>query len=89
VQYNIQMYYVYLLQSKTLDTHYVGYTSDLKARFESHNAGKNVSTKAGKPWKLVYYEAYQTEIQAMRREKNLKRRGNAYQSLKQRIASSA
>lgn len=47
-------------------------TTDLKRRFEEHNAGQNVSTKAYTPWQLVFYEAYNNEQDATRRERYLK-----------------
>jgi putative endonuclease len=37
---------------------YIGYTSNLKARFQQHNDGENVSTKSRRPFKLIYYESY-------------------------------
>ncbi len=65
------MYYVYVLQSEKDGRFYLGYSSDLKARLRSHNAGYNKSTKYSK-WRLVYYEAYQSESYARGREASLK-----------------
>ena len=39
-------------------------------------------------WRLVYYEAYQSEGNARRRERRLKDHGNAVRQLKQRIKDS-
>ncbi len=66
------MYYVYVLQSKTNNDIYIGYTTDLKNRFELHNSKKVKSTMAYIPWKLVYYEAYKGNLDATKREKILK-----------------
>ena len=66
------MYYVYVLKSEVDSNTYIGYSSDLKARFESHNKGKNKSTKHRAPFKLIYYEAYKNETDARRREQELK-----------------
>ena len=66
------MFYVYFLQSTITDRNYVGLTSDLKRRMREHNAGQNLSTKAYKPWELVFYEAYNNREDAVRREKYLK-----------------
>lgn len=37
-----------------------------------HNKGLNQSTKAFRPWELIYYEAHRKELDARRREKYLK-----------------
>ena len=65
-------YYIYVLKSIKEDEIYVGYTIDLKKRFEEHNRGHNISTKAYKPWILIHYEAFLSEKDATRREKYLK-----------------
>ncbi|PIR96394.1 MAG: excinuclease ABC subunit C [Candidatus Doudnabacteria bacterium CG10_big_fil_rev_8_21_14_0_10_42_18] len=66
------MYYVYLLKSLKNKSWYIGYTTDLKARFTRHNKGLNKSTKAKAPWKLIYYEAYLNQTDAKGRERFLK-----------------
>jgi len=68
-----KFYYVYLLESINHDQeHYIGYTDDLKKRIKEHNAGLNWSTKAYKPWRLIYYEACLNKEDAKRRERYLK-----------------
>ena len=62
------MFYTYLLESETDKSWYIGYSSDLKKRFESHNKGKNTATKNKKPWKIIYYEAYVEVSDAKNRE---------------------
>lgn len=66
------MYYVYILQSTVTGKLYKGSTEDLKERFNNHNRGKVSSTKKGKPWKLIYYEAFMNKTDALREEKFLK-----------------
>jgi len=66
------MFYVYVLESKKSDQLYVGYTHDLLKRVKEHNQGVNFSTKPGRPWKCIYYEACINEDDAKRREKYLK-----------------
>ena len=66
------MYYTYVLQSVVDKQFYVGYTKDLKLRFERHNRGYISSTKDRRPLKLIYYEACLTQQDALRREKYLK-----------------
>lgn len=51
---------------------YTGLTDNLKLRFDQHNKGLVESTKDGKPFKLIYYEACLDQDDATRREKYLK-----------------
>ena len=50
------------------DVMYVGFTSNLKRRFEEHNSGSEFSTKPYLPFDLIHYEAYKNEKDAKRRE---------------------
>ncbi|KPJ56296.1 hypothetical protein AMJ49_05215 [Parcubacteria bacterium DG_74_2] len=82
------MYYVYLIKSKHKKWIYVGFTSDLKKRFNEHNLGKTKTTKGYKPFFLVYYEAYQSKKDAIIREIELKRNGQQKEFLKERVKNS-
>jgi hypothetical protein len=44
-------------KSEADEPFYTGMTSDLRRRFEEHNAGQVASTKHRLPFRLVYYEA--------------------------------
>ena len=66
------MYYTYVLQSNKDDNFYVGFTKDLKLRFEQHTKGQVDSTKNRRPLKLIYYEACLKQEDATKREKYLK-----------------
>ena len=80
------MFYVYVLQSEADGNFYVGFTRDLKLRFEQHQKGKVSSTKNRRPLKLIYYEACLNQSDALRREKYLKTyHGKMY--LKKRLKS--
>jgi putative endonuclease len=79
------MYYVYVLMSDKGE-HYTGRTSNLRKRVSDHNCGNNVSTR-GRQWSLVYYEAYASIDDAMRREQRLKD-GRAKKELFKRIEHS-
>lgn len=79
------MFYVYLLQSIKDDGFYIGYSSDLKLRFQDHNNGKVESTKHRRPFKLIYYEAYFKKELAEERERKLKQFGSAYNGLLKRL----
>lgn len=79
------MYYVYLLQSKKDKGFYIGYSSNLKLRFQQHLNGEVKSTKNRRPLILKYYEAYQIKSLAEEREKQLKRFRSAYIALLKRL----
>ena len=66
------MFFVYVLYNLKFDRSYVGLTNDLVRRLNQHNAGRNKSTKAYVPWKIVHYEKFSTLFEARQREKFLK-----------------
>ena len=82
------MYYVYVLKSIKDKSLYVGYSNDLKRRFDEHNDLKNVSTKHKAPFQLVYYEAYKSRADARHREDMLKRFSGSMVHLRKRIRES-
>lgn len=79
------MYYVYILQNKVDTNLYIGYTHDLKKRLNEHNRLDSLYTKRKAPWEVIYYEAYKSQIDAVGREKQLKRFAQSYTGLKRRI----
>lgn len=67
------MHYVYLLESIAHPgQRYVGLTTDLKARLDTHNAGGSPHTSKFKPWRLVTYMAFTDEKKAAAFERYLK-----------------
>lgn len=82
------MYYVYVLQSYSNKSLYVGYTADLKTRMKEHNEGKSIYTKLYKPWELVYYEAYKNKLDATKREWLLKHNPSGMRMIKRRLLRS-
>jgi putative endonuclease len=67
------MFYVYYLKStKHPDKTYIGFTANLKQRFADHNAGKSVYTAQYKPWKIIGFLGFETEVQALKFERYLK-----------------
>ena len=67
------MFFVYRIHSlKYPKRNHVGYSTDLKQRITDHNAGKNKFTAPFRPWKLVYYGAFETEERALEFERYLK-----------------
>jgi putative endonuclease len=61
---------VYILYSEKYDKTYVGFTSDLEARFNSHNelATKGWTVKF-RPWKIIHCEHFENKSDALKREK--------------------
>ena len=66
------MYYVYVLHSEADQGLYIGFTGDLAARVQAHNDGRSKSTAGRRPLRLIYYEAYLVEADALGRERFLK-----------------
>lgn len=65
-------YTLYILQSTKNGRYYVGSTEDIKKRLVKHNNGEVKSTKAYRPWKIVYSESFVTREEAYRRELQVK-----------------
>jgi putative endonuclease len=69
----MRQYYVYILASKRDGVLYIGVTNDLARRGSEHMAGETKSfTKKYWVKRLVYFEAFDSPEEAIRREKNLK-----------------
>lgn len=68
----MKFFYVYVLHNPFKNFIYIGYSENLKKRFQEHNSGEAKSTKAYRPLKLIFYEAYLAKNDAKRREKYLK-----------------
>ena len=67
------MYSVYVLYSVKYNKIYIGYTSDLKNRFLSHNelAAKGYTLRY-RPWIIAHTEEFVTKTEAFKREYYLK-----------------
>ena len=53
---------------------YTGYCKDLSSREKKHNLGKGARyTKQRRPIKIIYFEEFKTRIEAMKRERQIKR----------------
>jgi putative endonuclease len=66
------MFYVCVIRSETDSGLYIGYSSDLRKRIAQHKRGSAFATSYRGPWKLIYYEAYLNQVDALGREKFLK-----------------
>ena len=66
------MFFVYVIRSEKDGRFYVGMTKNVEQRLEQHNKGMTFSTKGYRPWKLFFFETFQTRVEARNREKYLK-----------------
>ncbi len=66
------MYYTYILKSLKDGSYYYGSSSNAEERLKQHNAGKSRYTKGHRPYKLHYYETYQSKKEAMEIERLLR-----------------
>ncbi len=66
------MFYVYVLVSQANSRLYVGRTSDLRTRLREHLKGKTWTTARMTDLTLVFYEAFLSKSDSIRREWYLK-----------------
>ncbi len=62
------MFKTYILQSTKDGSFYYGHSKNLDHRLDEHNRGRVRYTKARRPWKVYYFEEYESKSQAYRRE---------------------
>ena len=66
------MHYFYIARCRD-QTLYSGYTTDIKKREATHNAGKGAKyTRARLPVNIVYFEKFNSKSKAMKREAQVK-----------------
>lgn len=67
-------YSVYILTNDSHHTLYVGFTNDLPTRLWEHRTKQNPQsfTARYRIYKLVYFETFETDIEAIAREKHIK-----------------
>lgn len=66
-------YYVYIILCEG-NSFYTGYTKNLKSRMKLHLDGKGARyTRMHKPKELVYSEKFGSRVDAMKREKKIKK----------------
>jgi putative endonuclease len=69
-----QTFYVYILASRYRGTLYVGVSNDISRRVGEHKSGiVKAFTQRYKVHRLVYFEAYDSILEARARERALKR----------------
>jgi len=80
------MFYVYVLRSATDDGLYIGYSANLRQRIAQDVRGDSLATSHRGPCKLIYYEAYLEQADAIGRERYLKS-GSGRRFLKAQLAN--
>lgn len=66
------MWYVYILLCQD-GSFYTGYSNNVEQRFSDHKNGKGGHyTRSHKPVKLVYQETFNTQSEALQRERQIK-----------------
>ena len=69
----MEQHYTYVIYAPKHDKIYIGYSSHPANRLIAHNHPQNKgSTKKFQPWVLVHLEKFDSQQQAMEREKQLK-----------------
>ena len=66
------IFYVYAIKSVVTNYIYVGLTNNIHRRILEHNNGENRSTKAYKPFTIVYSESFNDRKTTRLKEKYLK-----------------
>ena len=69
------MFYTYMIECKGKDGRlslYTGYTNAIKRRFAEHRTGRGARYTRGKSLRLVFFQTFRTQVDAMRREREIK-----------------
>ena len=64
----VETFFTYVLKSEKIERHYYGHSKNVESRLLYHNKGKVRSTKAYRPWKLIYFEKIGTKLEDYKRE---------------------
>ena len=75
VKVAVEMYFVYILYSRSLNKFYVGQTNNLNDRLIRHNMAREKFTKNGIPWDLIHNMEVESRSEALILERKIKKRG--------------
>jgi predicted GIY-YIG superfamily endonuclease len=60
------MFSVYIIQSINYPKQlYTGFSENIDGRLDDHNHGKSVHTNKFKPWKMIFYCAFENKKKAL------------------------
>lgn len=65
-------YFVYAIKSAERDYVYKGLTKNIENRLERHRSGRERTTRAYRPFKLVYLKSFDNRAEARRHEEFIK-----------------
>jgi putative endonuclease len=71
-QIKLMSFFSYVLKSTNYNRRYIGSCEDIEIRLKRHNSGKVLSSKAYKPYIVIYKEEFETRTEAIKREKFFK-----------------
>lgn len=66
-------FYFYVLKSTKNNSYYIGYTKNINNRLTLHNTDRVTATRGRGPWQVFYTESFPSEIEAVYRERQVKR----------------
>jgi putative endonuclease len=66
------MFYAYVIKSINNEFYYKGHCKDLEKRLKQHSSGMTSSIKRYAPFKIAYFEEFETIDGAVNREKYFK-----------------
>ncbi len=67
-----EIFYAYILKSLSHDYFYKGHCKNLEQRLKQHNSGQTKSIRPYIPFKIVYFEEFESLSAAIQREKFFK-----------------
>jgi putative endonuclease len=68
----------YMLESLVDGDFYKGSTTDYLKRLQEHNRGENQFTRSKMPWRLIFFQEFETKQEALIQEKKLKKCNKIY-----------
>lgn len=71
--FSLMSYFIYILQADD-GRYYIGQSDNLERRLGQHQAGRVQTTKSRTGWKLMHQEEFDTRIEAIKRERQIKKR---------------
>lgn len=71
----MQISYLYILYSNSIDRYYIGTSHDPDKRLQYHNTSNKGWTCRGRPWTLVFSREFNSKFEAQKWELTLKRIG--------------
>ena len=66
-------FFTYILQSQRDGSFYVGFSHNPTLRCQRHNDGGTRSTRAGRPWRIMWTRQFSSKSEALAFERHLKK----------------